>query len=164
MRGLNRRLRHKAELFPDVYDLSAVGTLGSIRGFDQKIVAPYCGFDDADDYYYRSASARVIDRVAVPTLVLVAQDDPFIRLTPETRARVLANPNITFVETAHGGHCAFLARRSANGVHWAEAVVIRFLQAVNEGTFAPAAVPNRRFTAKIRRSVNSHQWASSSIG
>ena len=142
MRGLNRRVRHKAELFPDVYDLTGVGTLGSIREFDQKIVSRFCGFDDADDYYYRSASARVIDRVAVPTLVLVAQDDPFIRLTPETRARVLANPNITFVETAHGGHCAFLARRSAHGVHWAEASVIRFLQAVDEGTFAPTAAAN----------------------
>ena len=43
----------------------------SIREFDQKIVAPYCGFRDADDYYYRAASARVIDRIAVPTLVLL---------------------------------------------------------------------------------------------
>ncbi len=65
----------------------------------------------------------------MPTLILTAQDDPFIRLSPETRARILANPHIRFVESRHGGHCAFLARRSA-GVHWAEATVVRYLQAV----------------------------------
>jgi predicted alpha/beta-fold hydrolase len=101
----------------------------SVREFDQKIVARYCGFRDADDYYYRAASARVIDGIAVPTLILCAADDPFIRLTAGTRARILANPHIDFVETRHGGHCAFLGRGSADDVHWAEAAVVRYLQA-----------------------------------
>jgi hypothetical protein len=136
LRNLRRRLRRKAELFPAVYQIGSVGPLRSIREFDQKIVAPHCGFRDADDYYYRAASARVIDRVVVPTLVLCAQDDPFIRLFPETRARILANPHIAFVETRHGGHCAYLSRRSGEGMHWAEATVVRFLQAVVEGTFS----------------------------
>ena len=66
----------------------------SIREFDDKIVARYWDFRDADDYYYRAASARVVDRIAVPTLILCAQDDPFIRLLPETRAKLLANPHV----------------------------------------------------------------------
>ena len=121
--------------FPDIYTSPrSIGPVRSIREFDHKIVARYCGFRDADDYYYRAASARVVDRIAVPTLILSAQDDPFIRLFPETRARILANPNIDFIEARHGGHCAFLSRRSADGVHWAEANVVRYLQAVTEGT------------------------------
>ena len=40
-----------------------------LRQFDDKIVARYCGFRDADDYYYRAASARVVDSIAVPTLI-----------------------------------------------------------------------------------------------
>ena len=68
-----RRIRHKAALFPDVYQIDDIGPIRSIREFDQKIVARYCGFRDADDYYYRAASARVIDRIAVPTLVLCAE-------------------------------------------------------------------------------------------
>ena len=137
LRGLMRRIRRKAELFPAIYQIDGIGPLRSIREFDQKIVAPHSGFRDADDYYYRAASARVIDRVAVPSLVLCAKDDPFIRLFPETRARVLANPHIAFIETAHGGHCAYLAPKSSDGVHWAEATVIRFLQAVEDGTWPP---------------------------
>jgi uncharacterized protein len=135
LRGLMRRLRRKAELFPGVYQIDGIGPIRSIRDFDQKIVAPYCGFRDADDYYYRAASARVIDRVAVPALILCAQDDPFIRLFPDTRERILANPHITFVETRHGGHCAFLGRESGDDIHWAESMVVRFLQAVAAGSF-----------------------------
>ena len=66
----------------------------------------------------------------MPTLILHAQDDPFIRLLPETRAKLLANPHVTFVETRHGGHCAYLSRERGNEIHWAEATVIRFLLAV----------------------------------
>jgi predicted alpha/beta-fold hydrolase len=139
LHALMQRFRHKAELFPAIYRTDGIGPVRSIREFDQKIVAPNCGFRDADDYYHRAASARVIDRIAVPALVLIAQNDPFIRLTPETRERILANPHIDFIEPRHGGHCAFLSRRSrdgvrtGDGVHWAEAMVVRYLQAVNEG-------------------------------
>lgn len=129
LRGLMRRMKRKAELFPGIYKFDNIGPIRSIREFDQKIVAPNCGFRDADDYYYRAASARVVDRIAVPTLILCSKDDPFIRLTAETRASLLTNPHIQFIETRHGGHCAFLARRPA-GLHWAEDTVVRYLRTV----------------------------------
>jgi hypothetical protein len=93
-------------------------------------VARFCGFRDADDYYFRAASARVVDRVALPALILQAADDPFIRLFVETRAKIVDNPWIEFVETEHGGHCAYLSRESGEEIHWAEATVIRWLQTV----------------------------------
>ena len=125
------RYARKAKLFPGIYaPPGRFGPIRSIREFDDKIVARYWGFRDADDYYYRAASARVVDRIAVPTLILHAQDDPFIRLLPETRAKLLANPHVTFVETRHGGHCAYLSRERGNEIHWAEATVIRYLLAV----------------------------------
>jgi uncharacterized protein len=139
LRALMQHFERKVQMFPDVYRSNGIGPVRSIREFDQKIIAPYCGFRDADDYYYRAASARVIDRVAVPALVLLAQDDPFIRFFPETRERILANPHIDFIEPRHGGHCAFLSRRSDDGVHWAELMVVRYLQAVAEGTGLGAA-------------------------
>jgi uncharacterized protein len=143
LRNLLRRLRRKAAHFPAIYDLRGLGPVRSIREFDQKIVAPHSGFRDADDYYFRAASARVIDRVTVPTLILCAQDDPFIRLLPETRAAIQANPHITFVESRYGGHCAFLGPRSLGELHWAEAAVVRFLQAVASNS------PQRSATAAL---------------
>lgn len=127
LRRLLRRYQRKVQLFPDRYQKDGHGPIRSLRDFDDKIVARYCGFRDADDYYYRAASARVVDKIAVPTLILHALDDPFIRLTPQTRAALLANPHIRFVETQHGGHCAFLGRDAGDEIHWAEATVVRYL-------------------------------------
>jgi uncharacterized protein len=127
LRRLMRRYRLKASLFPDIYTITGIGPVRSLRQFDDKIVARYCGFDDAADYYYKVASARVIDRITIPTLILLALDDPFIRLTAETRAKILASPHIHFIETAHGGHCAYLGAERGDEIHWAESTVIRFL-------------------------------------
>jgi predicted alpha/beta-fold hydrolase len=135
LRRLMRRYRRKASLFPDIYQKSGLGPIRSLRDFDDKIVARYCGFKDASDYYYRAASARVVDRITVPTLVLLALDDPFIRLTPETRAKLLANPNIHLVETAHGGHCAYLCNERGDDIHWAESTIVRYL-------LQPGGAPN----------------------
>lgn len=127
LQGLMRRYRHKARLYPHIYQLNGLGPIRSLRQFDDLIVARYCGFRDADDYYYRAASVRVVDRIAVPTLIIRAADDPFVRLLPETRTALLANPQILLVETQHGGHCAYLSRDSGEDIHWAEASVVRFL-------------------------------------
>jgi len=139
LRGLMRRFRRKAQLFPAIYSTAGIGRIGSIRQFDDRIVARYCGFHDADDYYHRAASARVVDHIAVPTLILCAQDDPFIRLSPETRARLRANPHVTFAETPHGGHCAFLGRGAGDEIHWAEAAAVRYLHAFSAETPPPTA-------------------------
>ena len=131
VRALLRRYRHKAACFPRIYDLKLAEGIRSVREFDNQITAPYSGFTSAEDYYYRAAAARVINRVAVPTLVIHAQDDPFIVVTPETAAAVHANPNITFIETKHGGHCAFLAARGAadDDGYWAEITLLKFVMA-----------------------------------
>ena len=130
LRSLLKRFRRKVMLFPRAFDPSRADGVSSIREFDDRITALYSGFRSADDYYYRAAAARVLDRIAVPTLLLHACDDPFIRFTPETRAKIAANPNITLLETAHGGHCAFLATRSpGNDGYWAELTALQFVLA-----------------------------------
>lgn len=127
LRRLMQRYRRKAELFPSIYQKNGIGQVRSLREFDDKIVARYCGFRDADDYYYRAAAARVVERITVPTLILRALDDPFIRLTQETRKKILANPHIRLIETRHGGHCAYLSSDRGDDIHWAELTVIRYL-------------------------------------
>jgi predicted alpha/beta-fold hydrolase len=137
LRGLMRRFRRKVALYPHIYTTHDVGPVRSLREFDDKIVARYCGFRDADDYYYRVASARVVDRIAVPTLILHAMDDPFIRLMPETRAALIANPHVTLIETRYGGHCAYLSRDRGDDIHWAEATAMRFLLGFANAQQAP---------------------------
>jgi hypothetical protein len=125
---LRRRLRTKARLFPDAFDKSRLRGVSTLRDFDDKITAYYCGFEGATDYYARAAAANVVGSIAVPALILHAANDPFIRILPETRAQILANPNITFIETADGGHCSFLAAPDGDDGHWAERQVVEFLR------------------------------------
>ncbi len=125
---LNRRLRTKARLFPGAFDTARLRGIRSLREFDDRITAFYCGFTGADDYYDRAAAAHVIDRIAVPTFILNAANDPFIRILPETRRAILDNPNITFIETEDGGHCSYLGERTdGSDGRWAEAQVVDFL-------------------------------------
>jgi predicted alpha/beta-fold hydrolase len=126
---LFRRFRRKARLFPETFDASRLRGIKSLRDFDDRITAYYCGFTGADDYYDRAASAHVVDRIARPTLVIHAANDPFIRILPETRQKILSNHNILYIETDDGGHCAFVGDREGRSTYdgrWAEREVVEF--------------------------------------
>jgi uncharacterized protein len=139
LRGLRQRIQRKAALYPDRYDTRYLRGVRSLREFDDQVTARYCGFRDAQDYYTRAASTQVLDRIAVPTLILHAVDDPFIRVSPDTRQKLSQNPNITYIETANGGHCAFLAEANGYDGRWAERQAIAFVQRVERGE--PVAAP-----------------------
>lgn len=125
---MRRRLREKARLFPGLFDVSRLRGVRTLRQFDDKITAYYCGFAGAADYYARVAASNVVDRISVPAFILHAANDPFIRLLPDTRAKILGNPNITFLETEDGGHCSFIADRDGYDGYWAEREIIEFLR------------------------------------
>lgn len=128
MHKLRRRFRDKAKLFPGQFDVTRLRGLRSLRQFDDKITAFYCGFEGAVDYYARAAASNVVDRISVPGLIIHAANDPFVRLIPETRKKIAANRNLTFVEADDGGHCSFIADANGYDGRWAERQVIDFLQ------------------------------------
>jgi uncharacterized protein len=132
---LFRRFRGKARLFPKDFDAGRLRGVSTLRLFDERVTAYYCGFTGADDYYARATASKVVDRIAVPALIIHAANDPFIRMLPETRARIATNPNITYVETTDGGHCAFIGEpissrdgKPGHDGRWAEREVVRFAQ------------------------------------
>jgi uncharacterized protein len=128
LRSMIARVRRRMEMYPRIYAGAAVERIRSMRDFDGEIVARYGGFADADDYYYSVASSKYAAVLRVPTLIVHSLDDPFIRMLPETRAALLANPRVTLVETQRGGHCAFLAPVTAgDDGRWAEAMLLGFL-------------------------------------
>jgi len=132
---LFRRLRRKAKFFPQAFDVARLRGVSSLRLFDDRITAHYCGFAGADDYYARAAATNVVERIAVPALIIHAANDPFIRMQPETVRRIAANPNITYVEPDDGGHCAFLGERNGNpgdDGRWAEREVVEFVAGQRE--------------------------------
>jgi predicted alpha/beta-fold hydrolase len=128
VRNLKNRMTRKANAFPGVYDVSRLSKVWTVRQFDEEFTAPHHGFRDATDYYHRASALRVIDRIAVPALILTAEDDPFVPPDPFRDAAVSNNHNITVMVTPHGGHCAFVERATPDyDGYWAEREAVRFV-------------------------------------
>ncbi|MBI2187216.1 MAG: alpha/beta fold hydrolase [Acidobacteria bacterium] len=130
VRNLKTRMRRKAALFPDAFPLEPLSRIWTVRRFDDVYTAPHHGFRDSADYYYRASALRVVDRIRVPTLIIIAEDDPFVPPAPFRHRAVTGNRCITAALTKHGGHCAFL-ERGADGYdgYWAEREIVRFVSA-----------------------------------
>jgi predicted alpha/beta-fold hydrolase len=129
VRGLKQRMRRKAQLYPDRYSLNGLDRVRSVRDFDEVITAPYCGYRDADDYYFRASAIRVTQNIRVPTLILTAQDDPFVPYDVFEKAAIGGNPAIQFEAPAHGGHCSFISNVAGENRFWAETRVVEFCRA-----------------------------------
>ncbi len=131
VRDLKRRMRRKDRCRPGTFDLSALNAIKTVRQFDEVYTAPYFGFRDAEDYYHRASAMRVIDRVAVPALVITADDDPFVPSAPFHHPRITGNPYIDLRISAHGGHCGFVGETSGmDDGYWAENRIVEFIQSL----------------------------------
>jgi predicted alpha/beta-fold hydrolase len=137
-RNLQGRMRRKAKRFPELFNLQGLWKVWSIRAFDDRYTAPHHGYHGASDYYHRASAMRIIDRVARPSLILSAADDPFVPPHIFEAPALKNNPHITTVVTSHGGHCAFVepafaeasAGQDANRYdgYFAERMVVEFLK------------------------------------
>lgn len=108
LRGLVAGLRRKAKRVAMPFPLPDLDKLASIAEFDDRITAPLHGFSGANDYYARASCRGFLTAVAVPTLVLHAEDDPFMTPAAIPRAGELA-PFLALELARHGGHMGFVA-------------------------------------------------------
>ena len=126
LRELERTVQTKQRLMPELFQSLPSSGTKSIYDFDDRVTAPAFGFRDADDYYEQASSARFLDRIRVPTLMLQAKDDPFIPFEVFENAGIEACSHVRLVATECGGHVAFLARSSPR--FWAQQQAVRFAE------------------------------------
>jgi len=116
---LVRDARLRQRCFPDLPPLALPRRLG-VRLFDDLYTAPRCGFAGVLDYYQRASSQHLVPRIAVPTLIVTARDDPFIAVEPFEELRGQLPEHVVLRILPHGGHLGFLGWDGAGGVRWAE--------------------------------------------
>jgi hypothetical protein len=127
--GLKSRLRRKAALLPGKWDLTELNNIVRISEFDDRYTAPDGGYRSGPDYYDRAGARHVLDSIAVPTLIITAQDDPFIPYSMFTVPQISRHPLIRVVAPRHGGHCGFIDRGwNTEDPYWAENRIVDFLQ------------------------------------
>jgi len=99
---VNRRLR------PDVPALASARRLKTLLDFDDAYTGPVCGFGTADNYYSINSARRHVANIRLPTLILVAEDDP---LVPRASFDGIEPPDTVLLHrTRHGGHLGYIGR------------------------------------------------------
>lgn len=121
----------KERQYPRCLDARRVARCRTIWEFDDAATAPLHGFAGARDYYERCGCGQFLPRVAVPTLVLAAEDDPMNPAHTIPRRALRESPWIVPAIVRRGGHLGFLERRNGRLDWWAERTVLRFLRALD---------------------------------
>jgi uncharacterized protein len=126
--SLRNRMKLKARLFPEQYDIKKLRGIWTIRKFDDMYTSRHSGFRDVYDYYEKASAVQVISKIAVPTLILHSKDDPFIPFAPFESREVKENANIALLATEHGGHVGFVSvNRDPAERFWYEKQIVEFI-------------------------------------
>ena len=131
VKGLMSRYARKHKMLPERYPMKGLGPVRTVRQFDGVITAPQFGYRDAQDYYDHVGAKRVAAQIRVPTLMITAQDDPFVPYASFLAAKISENSAIQFVAPRHGGHCGFISKYSGSERFWAEQRIVDFCAALS---------------------------------
>lgn len=127
LRTLNPKARAIASRFPGSLDPARLGRLRTMWAFDEAVTAPLHGFRGADDYWSRASSKPWLARIAVPTLVLNARNDPFIPASSLASAAEVS-PAVVLEQPAHGGHAGFVTGRFPGRLDWLPRRLLRWFE------------------------------------
>ena len=126
--SLKRKTFEKLARYPDLVDAAALRAVRTLAAFDNLVTGPLHGFQDAAAYWTASSSVAFLAGIRRPTLLINAEDDPFLPVEALPKAMVAHHPHLRAAFTAFGGHVGFLEGRwpwAATG--WAERRAAEFL-------------------------------------
>jgi uncharacterized protein len=83
----------------------------TVRRLDDDFAAPWAGATDADAYYDLASAHHASRGIAKPTLIVAAEDDPFVPPAPLVE-HFGSLPAVDLRLSRHGAHVAFLVRRN----------------------------------------------------
>lgn len=128
--SLKQKIKQKALSYPEKFSLQKLSGIRTIRSFDNAFTAPLHGFKDATDYYQQCSSLHFLPQIKHPTLVLNAQNDPFLSKAcfPTNTCKYAENLFLEYPN--HGGHVGF-SPRSGKERFWSETRALEFIQNEN---------------------------------
>lgn len=125
---LKDKARAKLGRHPLPYDRARLARVRTLHAFDSAVTAPLHGFRDADEYWARCASKPFLNRIALPTLVLNARNDPFMPAA-SLPAETEVSAAVTLEFPAQGGHVGFVSGPPPGNQDWLTGRLLAFLAA-----------------------------------
>lgn len=126
LKSLKKKIRAKAKLMSGL-DVKLLDSITSLEQFDDRYTGPLHGFKGALDYYRQCSAIGFLETITVPTLIVNAQNDPF--LSAACFPKAVDNALVQFEAPARGGHVGF-SRFSKNGLYWSEQKALEFIAAL----------------------------------
>jgi hypothetical protein len=123
---LKKKSLAKAARFPGLLDTEAIRAATTFREFDTLVTARLHGFRDAEDYWTRASSKPLLRCIAVPTLALNAQNDPFLPAPALPRTQEVSS-SVSLLQPATGGHVGFPDGAFPGHVDWLPQRILEFL-------------------------------------
>lgn len=87
-------------------ELSALKSAKRMGDFDSVFTAPRHGFNSKNDYYRKSSALPFLVDIVKPTLIITAEDDPFLGVVA-VHGDVSAD--VALLTTKYGGHIGFMS-------------------------------------------------------
>jgi predicted alpha/beta-fold hydrolase len=127
LKSLKRKALLKLEHYPGLYDQQAVLAARTLYEFDNVVTAPLHGFRDTDHYWTSATTLAHLKRIAMPTLVLNARNDPFLPgcVLPSLEQVSAA---VTLDQPEHGGHVGFMTGPFPGRLDWLSQRVLGYLE------------------------------------
>jgi predicted alpha/beta-fold hydrolase len=107
-------------------ELNGIEKITTLMSFDDRYTAPLHGFKNAMDYYTQCSSIHFLDSITIPTLIVNAENDPFLSELCYPVAKFKNHPLVKFENPRYGGHVGF-AQFNKNGLYWSEERALRFI-------------------------------------
>lgn len=128
--GIESKFIHQK--IPCPFDLNRLHRVKNFVEFDNLVTAVLHDFIDAKDYYQQSSSRQYLAGIAVPTLIIHAEDDPF--MPPSVIPAVNELSATTVLELSpRGGHVGFVTgNRLGKAEYWLERRIVRYLSQIQQ--------------------------------
>ena len=117
----------KLKRFPGLFDEHRLREATSLYEFDDAITAPLHGFAGVEDYWRRASSKPWLNTIYVPTLVLNAQNDPFMPHAALPRPDQVST-SVTLDFPREGGHVGFVSGSLPGRLDWLPQRVLHFFK------------------------------------
>ena len=130
MRELRSRLSRRRRMVKDLVDPGITPLPSRLIHFDDQFTAPCFGYRGAKEYYEDASSATQLNNVAVPTIILTAQDDPIVPF--EMYSNYSMSKYIDIVAPQQGGHLGFLGQGRDPDRHWMDWRICQWVTSLDD--------------------------------
>lgn len=123
---LKVKIKIKGKSYPDKINVEGIDKIDSFLAFDGRYTAPMHGFSSTNQFYAKASSKKFLFKLSIPTLLLIAKNDPFMPSSCFPMQEAEASDYLFLEIPKHGGHVGFPHKNYQHS--WMEIRALEFVE------------------------------------